>query len=36
MQLGLPAVMCEELGPRAMHREPWPLERKAIEGDLNE
>ena len=36
MQLGLPAVMCEELGPRTMHLEPWPLEHKAIEGDLNE
>ena len=35
MQLGLPAVMCEELGARTMHLEPWPLEHKAIGKEIS-
>ena len=35
MQLGLPAVISEELGPRTMHLEPWPLEHKAIGKEIS-
>ena len=35
MQLGLPAVMCEELGARTMPLEPWPLEHKAIGKEIS-